>query len=628
MLYDQDCGFCRRWIARWQGFTGDRVDYEPYQSAAERFPEIPREDFANAVHLIEPSGAHTRGAEAVFRALAHGGRRWPLALYHHVPGFKSISEGTYTAVARQRTAATRVTDLLWGRHVVPPGETKTVSLFLRAMGLVFAIAFLSLWVQVVSLVGEHGILPAHEFLNAVRSHIGASRYWLLPTVFWLNVSDVALHIVCAAGLACSLLVVAGFVPAAGLLGSWALYLSLLGIGQDFLRFQWDSLLLEAGMVAILLAPWSWRLRQAGPLSRPALWLARWLIFRLMLTSAVVKLSSGDLTWRNLTALDYHYFTQPLPPWTAWYAHHWPEWFQKLSVLAMYLSEGIAPFLLWGPRRVRFTGAVIITSLQLLIMATGNYGFFNILALVLCILLLDDGLWMRRGGKEEPVACGVPGPAMTPVVEPIAPRARSRTSAPRRALVAVVFLATLVPFLGALGFNARHLGPVNAVYRLIAPFYVANHYGLFAVMTTERPEIIVEGSRDGINWQAYEFRYKPGDEMRRPRMLTPHMPRLDWQMWFAALGDVRQNRWFLVLCWRLLEGSPDVRGAFAVDPFGADPPRYIRANVYMYTFTTAEERRRSGAWWKRTLRGPYVRNLMLQDGELAPAPAEAVPDTTQ
>lgn len=619
MLYDQDCGFCRRWIARWQDVTGDRVDYEPYQSAAERFPEIPRGDFADAVHLIEPFGAHTRGAEAVFRALAHGGRRWPLALYHHLPGFKSISEALYGTVARHRTAATRVTDLLWGRHVVPPGETRTVSLFLRAMGLVFAIAFLSLWVQIVSLVGEHGVLPAHEFLDAVRSHIGASRYWLLPTVFWLNVSDVALHVVCAAGLACSLAVVAGFVPAAGLLGSWALYLSLLAIGQDFLRFQWDSLLLEAGLVAILLAPWSWRLRQAGPLSRPALWLARWLIFRLMLTSAVVKLSSGDPTWRNLTALDYHYFTQPLPPWTAWYAHHWPEWFQKLSVLAMYLSEGIAPFLLWGPRRVRLAGAVIITSLQLLIMATGNYGFFNILAIVLCIPLLDDGLWMPRSARDEPVACGLPGSGVVEPPEQVVPRAQSRTSVPRRALVAVVFLATLVPFLGALGFNARHLGPVNAVCRLIAPFYVANHYGLFAVMTTERPEIIVEGSRDGINWQAYEFRYKPGDVMRRPRMLTPHMPRLDWQMWFAALGDVRQNRWFLVLCWRLLEGSPDVRGAFAVDPFGADPPRYIRANVYMYTFTTAEERRHGGAWWKRTLRGPYVRNLMLQDGELAPAP---------
>jgi len=503
--------------------------------------------------------------------------------------------------------------------VVPPGETRTVSLFVRAMGVVFAIAFLSLWVQVTSLVGAHGILPAHEFLDAVRGQIGASRFWLLPTVFWVNVSDAALHVVCAAGLVCSLLAVVGVVPAGALLGSWVAYLSLLGIGQDFLHFQWDSLLLEAGVVTVLVAPWRWRLTGAGPPSHAALFLARWLIFRLMLASALAKLLSGDPTWRNLTALDYHYFTQPLPPWTAWYAQHWPEWFQKLSVLVMYVAEGVAPFLIWGPRRVRLTGAAIIAAFQLLIMATGNYGFFNILAIVLCIPLLDDGLWMRGIGQEEPVACGVPGAALTTMPAPTRPHARSRTTVARRALVTIVFIATLVPFAASFRLNARHLGPVNLVYRALAPFYIANHYGLFAVMTTTRPEIIIEGSRDGVEWKAYEFRYKPGEVTRRPRMITPHMPRVDWQMWFAALGDVRQNRWFLVLCWRLLEGSSDVNSVFAVDPFGADPPRYIRANVYMYTFTSADERRATHAWWKRTLRGPYVRTLMLKDGELVPAP---------
>ncbi|HKW14219.1 MAG TPA: DCC1-like thiol-disulfide oxidoreductase family protein, partial [Candidatus Krumholzibacteria bacterium] len=259
LLFDSDCGFCRRWIARWQHFTGDRVEYESYQSAADRFPGIPRGNFARAVHLIEPDGSHTSGAEAVFGALAHGGRRWPLALYDSVPGFKSVSEALYRVVAAHRNGAMHMTNVLWGRHVVPPGETRTVSLFLRAMGLVYAIAFLSIWVQVVSLVGQHGILPAQEFLDAVGSQIGTLRFYLLPTVFWVNASNVALHIVCALGVTSSLAVVAGFIPAPGLLLSWALYLSLLGIGQDFLRFQWDSLLLEAGMVAVLLAPWRWRL---------------------------------------------------------------------------------------------------------------------------------------------------------------------------------------------------------------------------------------------------------------------------------------------------------------------------------------------------------------------------------
>jgi len=621
LLFDADCGFCRRWIARWQHITGDRVDYESFQSAASRFPDIAREDFAQAIHLIEPDGSHTSGAEAVFRALAHGGKPVPQWMYDRVPGFASVSEALYRVVARHRTGAGRLTNILWGRHVVPPGETRTVALFLRAMGIVFAIAIISLWVQMVSLVGDHGILPAREFLDAVGSHFGVERFWLLPTVFWVSASNAAIHIVCALGLASSLAVMIGLVPAPGLLLAWAAYLSLLGIGQDFLRFQWDTLLLEAGMVAILLAPWRWRLRNAGPPPHPALWLARWLIFRLMLTSALVKLTSGDPTWRNLTTLDYHYFTQPLPPWTAWYAHHSPEWFHKLSVLMMYLSEGVAPFLIWGPRRVRMTGAAIICALQILIMATGNYGFFNILTLVLCIPLLDDGLFTRSQDTEEPVACGVTG-ATAPEWVPMTPRARSRVNIPRAGIVALIFLATLVPLAGALKINPTRLGPVSALSRALSPFYVANHYGLFAVMTTARPEIIVEGSRDGTEWKAYEFRYKPGDVTKRPRMCTPHMPRLDWQMWFAALGDVRQNRWFLVLCWRLLEGSPDVRRALAVDPFGSDPPKYIRANVYMYEFTTAEERKTTHAWWKRTLRGPYVRTLMLQDGELAPAPESA------
>jgi predicted DCC family thiol-disulfide oxidoreductase YuxK len=619
MLYDADCGFCRRWIARWQSFTRDRVDYESFQSAADRFHDIPRENFAVAVHLIEPDGSFSRGAEAVFRALAHGGRRWPLWLYRRVPGVAPVTEAAYRVVAGNRSAANLVTNWLWGRHVVPPGETRTVSFFLRGMGLVFAIAFMSLWVQIVSLVGAHGILPAQEFLDAVRSHYGAARYWLLPTVFWMNAGNAALHVVCALGVAGSLAVAAGFIPATGLLLSWALYLSLLGIGQDFLRFQWDTLLLEAGMVAVLLAPWRWRLRGLAPPPRPALWLARWLVFRLMFTSAVVKLASGDPTWRDLTALDYHYYTQPLPPWTAWYAHHWPEWFQKLSVCAMYLAEGVAPFLIWGPRRARMTGVAVICTLQVLIMATGNYGFFNLLTLVLCIPLLDDGIFTRRSQNEEPTACGVSFSGVS-LPEPVTPRSR-RISTPRTVMVALIFLASLVPLAGVFRISPKRLGPISMVYRFAAPFYIANHYGLFAVMTTERPEIVIEGSRDGVAWKAYEFRYKPGDVLRRPRMCTPHMPRLDWQMWFAALGDVRQNRWFLVLCWRLLEGSPEVRRALAVDPFGDDPPKYIRANVYIYNFTTAEERRASHAWWKRALRGAYVRTLMLQNGELAPAPEE-------
>ena len=604
MVFDGDCGFCRRWIERWRHTTGDRIDYVAFQDAGSRFADIPQEQFAQAVHLIEADGHVARGAEAVFRALAVGaGRRWPLWCYRHVPFAASITESCYRAVARHRPAADRLTTLLWGRHVVPPGDTHTAALFLRLMGITYAIAFLSLWVQVVGLVGAHGILPVQEFLQAVKSQVGPIRYWYLPTLCWFDASDVALRAICIAGTFCSLLAIVGLVPVGALAGSWLCYLSLIGAGQNFLSFQWDSLLLEAGFIALLMAPWRWRLRASGPPPRAALWLARWLLFRLMVSSAAAKLTSGDPTWRALTALDFHYFTQPLPPWTAWYAQQWPALFQKLSVLVMFAIEGVVPFFLWGPRRVRFAAAWAIAGLQLLIFATGNYGFFNILALVLCVPFLDDGV-LTRSKSAAQVA-----------VTNVARRGRW----PRRGIATALALISLVPFSHAFRVPSSWLGPVQSAYQMVSPLHLVNPYGLFAVMTTDRPEIVIEGSRDGEEWQAYEFRYKPGDLSRRPEFMSPHMPRLDWQMWFAALGDVRQNRWFLVLCWRLLQDSPDVTALLAHNPFADSPPKYLRAQVYLYEFTTRDERRASGNWWKRTLRGPYVPELTLDpNGQLAPA----------
>jgi predicted DCC family thiol-disulfide oxidoreductase YuxK len=605
MIFDGDCGFCRRWIERWRHTTGDRVEYVAFQDAGARFADIPRAQFAQAVHVIEPDGRVTRGAEAVFRTLSVGaGRRWPEWLYRYVPLVAPVSEACYRAVASHRNIADRLTTLLWGRHVVPPGETRTAALFLRFMGITYAIAFVSLWVQIIGLVGAHGILPAGEFLEAVKSQVGPVRYWYLPTLCWFSASDGALHAICAAGTLCSLLAITGFVPVAALAGSWLCYLSLIAAGQEFLFFQWDSLLLEAGFIALLMAPWRRRLAASGPPPRAALWLARWLLFRLMVSSAAAKFTSGDPTWRSLTALDFHYFTQPLAPWTAWYAHHWPALFQKLSVLVMFVIEGVVPFFLWGPRRVRFAAVAAIAGLQLLIVVTGNYGFFNVLALVLCVPFLDDGLLARSRDA---------GNVASPVITP-------GHRWPRRVVVAALFLMSLVPFSHAFHLKSSWLGPVQNAYGLMSPWHLVNPYGLFAVMTTDRPEIVIEGSNDRREWHAYEFRYKPGDLAQRPPFMAPHMPRLDWQMWFAALGDVRRNRWFLMFCQRLLEGSPDVTALLAHNPLADSPPKYLRAQVYMYQFTTPEERRTTGNWWKRTLRGPYVPELTLDEqGHLAPAP---------
>jgi predicted DCC family thiol-disulfide oxidoreductase YuxK len=610
LLFDGACGFCRQWIERWRRLTGAGVDYAPYQAEAGRFPEVSRERFAEAVHLIQPDGRVTRGAEAVFRALAApSGRGWILSLYEHVPGFAPASEACYRFVARHRPLFTRLTRWVWGDHVTPPGERVTSWLFLRALGIVYGFAFISLWVQISGLVGSAGILPVRELLSALGAQAGRERYWFAPTVAWLAAGDGALSGYCAAGSVLSALLTLGIAPRLCLAGLWVLYLSLATACGEFLWFQWDGLLLEAGFLAVFLAPWRLWSRPGTdpPPSRGALRLLRWLLFRLMFSSAVVKLASGDPTWRTLTALGYHYETQPLPPWTAWYAGQLPAWTARVSTAGVLLTEGLVPFLIFAPRRIRFVGAGVLAGLQILILITGNYAFFNWLALALCLLLLDDAVW--PGGLRGRLA----GPAAGPV-----PTAWGVWIA-RPTLVAL-FLLSWVPLAGAFGGGSAGREPLQAAYRAVLPFRLTNHYGLFAVMTTERREIIIEGSDDGGIWKPYEFRYKPGAVSRRPAFVAPHQPRLDWQMWFAALGDYRGNPWFLSFCQRLLEGSKPVLGLLRTNPFPRAPPRLLRAVVYEYRFTDPATRRATGAWWRRTPRGLYCPVLTLQNGRLMAAPA--------
>ncbi len=609
LIYDGTCGFCREWVARWSRITGDRVDYAPYQEVAPRFPGIPEERFRRAVHLVEPGGRVTSGAEAVFRALAASpGRRFPLWLYDHVPGFAPASEACYALVAGHRDGFGRLTRWIWGRHLVPPGEALTSWIYLRLLAVVYFVAFASLWPQISGLVGREGILPAGEFLQAVGARFGAAGYYLAPTLGWIGTGDAFLHALCVAGAGLSVLLAVGVAPIACLVGLWALYLSLTVLGQDFLMFQWDGLLLEAGFLAIFLAPWR---RWSRPSREPApaagaLWLSRWLLFRLMFSSAAVKLTSHDPTWRGLTALQYHFETQPLPPWTAWCVHHLGAWMLRAATAGVFLVEGIVPFFIFAPRRIRFAAGAVMAALQILILVTGNYCFFNLLSLALCVLLLDDGAWPSRWRARFTATGSRPGRWPTWALRPI---------------VVVLFAVSLVPFLGTLELPTGWLGPVNLLYETVSPFRSVNHYGLFAVMTTSRPEIILEGSDDGTHWKPYEFQYKPGDVTRRPGFVAPYQPRLDWQMWFAALSDFRHEPWFLSLCQRLLQGSKPVLALLAKDPFPRAPPRYLRGVVWDYHFTDAATRRATGAWWRREVRGLYCPVLTLEQGNLAAVPSD-------
>jgi predicted DCC family thiol-disulfide oxidoreductase YuxK len=623
VLWDGECSFCRAWVERGRQVIGERVEWATYQEAGHRAPSVPREQFARAVHLVEPGGRITRGAEAVFRALALvPGRGLALWLYRDLPGFAPVSEACYAWIAAHRPFADRVTRTLWGRHVVPPGERLTSWILLRALGVTFLIAFVSLWTQAMGLIGHDGILPAADLLNAIRSRYGPERMWLLPTLAWLGVSDTALHLLFGAGTAFSLWLAVGIAPAWSAFACWALYLSLSGITREFCWFQWDALLLEAGLLAVFLAPWRWWSRPAddpAP-SRLALWALRALLFKLFVSSAVVKITSGDPNWRHLTALEYHYQTQCLPPWTAWYFHHLPPALQKLSAAMMFSIEGLVPFLIVAPRRLRFAAAFMMIGLQAMIAASGNYGFFNLLSIVLCIPLFDDAAWPWRWRRTESAPPGLAPPSSAP--RRPAPDAGRWPAWLLRPALAVLLVASLSEMVLTLGFSPPWLMPLRAVDGALSPLRSVNSYGLFRVMTTKRDEIVLEASDDGVAWRELEFRWKPGDVRKRPAFVAPHQPRLDWQMWFAALGDYRSQPWFFAFCQKLLAGSPSVRALMAPRPDMetlAAPPRYLRALLYDYRFSDAATRRATGAWWVRKPEGLYCPVMMLSGGQLAPAP---------
>jgi predicted DCC family thiol-disulfide oxidoreductase YuxK len=606
MIWDGECHFCRRWIERWREITVGEVDYATYQEAANRFPEIPLEQFQRAVAFIEPDGQTFFGAEAVYRSLRYqGSRKWLAWSYDRIPGFAAISETAYNFIARHRGLGSSITRLLWGKDVRPPTYFWARRWFLRALGLIYLIAFVSFWVQVDGLVGSNGISPVNQFLPTVREQLGQGAYSLLPTLCWFKADNAFLHFLCGGGVVLSLFLIFGIAPAISLFALFAFYLSLTIAGQVFLSFQWDILLLETGFLSIFLAPWQlWQKRgQEPPVSRAALFLLKLLLFKLMVMSGVVKLTSGDDCWWNLTALDYHYWSQPLPTIFGWWADQHPEWFKHFSVGFCMAVEIIAPFFIWAPRRPRLIAAGLMIFLQLVIALTGNYCFFNLLTLGLCLLLIDDAVW-RRNARQDNRA-----------VRAYSSGAPSDRALPSRLLMYGVIIVSL-PINAWLIFTAfkpdaewpRRLA---FAYEHLESFRIVNGYGLFRVMTKDRREIVIEGSADGIDWLPYEFKWKPGNVMRAPGWCAPHQPRLDWQMWFAALGTPEQNPWFIRLAICLLEGKPDVIRLFAHDPFPNQPPRYVRAILYRYRFTTAKEHRQTGAWWKRQELREYLPAVSLE-----------------
>jgi predicted DCC family thiol-disulfide oxidoreductase YuxK len=590
LVYDGDCGICRYWVDYWQGLTGERVRYRPYQEAAADFPGIAPDAFAHAIQLIEADGHVYSGAAATYRVLRYApGRAAWYWLYAHLPGFAPASEWAYAFFARHRGLLNRISKLLWGPALEAERYALVSWVFLRLFGAIYLAAFASLAVQIRGLVGQAGILPATDYLAAAATALGGAAYYSVPTLFWLNASDGAFVAGTLVGLVLAVLVILDWWTRPALVGLFALYLSYVCAGQDFFSFQWDLLLLEAGFLAIFLT--------GG--SRIVVWLYRWLVFRYLFLAGAVKVLSHDPTWRNGTALEYHFWTQPLPTPLAWYAAQLPSWLLAGATATTLAVELGSVFLIFLPRRPRALAACCVLLFQTLILMTGNYNFFNLLTMLLCIFLLDDAALRRVLPRRIEVL------------------AQARSPAPgRAATVLATAVALIVVPVGCdwiwRAFTRAPLPVVGVLTRVVAPLMIVNPYGLFAIMTTTRPEIVIEGSVDGHAWREYVFRYKPGPLARAPPWNIPHQPRLDWQMWFAALGGAEANPWFQNLLLRLLEGSPAVLALFESNPFPDRPPQVVRATLYDYRFASPQVRAATGDWWVRRVDGLYFPETRLSD----------------
>jgi hypothetical protein len=494
------------------------------------------------------------------------------------------------------------------RDATPPLPTTGYALtrfaILRLLALVYAVAFTVLIRQQDALIGSDGLLPAAPYLARVRDAVGSpgQAVLALPTLFWLDCSDHALHVAAWVGLALALAALAGMTNALSQLALWAIYLSFVQVGQLFYGYGWETQLLETGFLAVFLCP----VRTLGPFPPTAppvavIWLFRWLIARIMLGAAAIKLR-GDPCWRDFTCLDYHYETQPVPSPLSWWFHAQPHWAQALGVAFNHYVELIAPFLIVLGRRLRLVAGMSFVAFQLILIASGNLSFLNWLTIVPALACFDDAALGRL----------VPRRSRTRVLARVAvapPRTAHRAAA--TVLAVVVAVLSINPVRNLLSSH-------QAMNRSYDPLHLVNTYGAFGSVGRTRDEVVIEGTADttigpDTVWREYQFPCKPGDVARRPCLISPYHYRLDWQLWFAAMSSIGHEPWLLHLVDKLLSGDPVIKPLLAVDPFPTTPPRYVRIQLYRYRFTRPGSG--NSDWWTRTYVGPYLRPIAHDDPEL-------------
>jgi lipase maturation factor 1 len=516
---------------------------------------------------------------------------------------------------------------LFGSRHGAPGRLLPRWLFLRALAAIYFSAFYSLLFQIKGLIGPQGILPANQYLAAVARTYPATKLRLAPTLYWISASSHALMVVTWIGLAASIAAFLNLWPRLSFFICFLSFLSFVSAAQDFSSYQSDGMLLEAGFIALFFVPRSLLpgLGANFPPSRASLFLLQWEWFRIYFESGMVKLLSGDRQWRTLSAMDEYYQNGPLPTWIGWYAQHLPHWFQVASAAGTLVMELGIVWMLFLPRRVRIICFFIVTPWEIGVIITANYTFLNYLVLSLGFLLLDDRslrllLPARYRKSLHPLLASSPQESFANESSAnLTPRwPTGHADAIRLAIAAVmltwIFYDTtaemlLIPF--------RNLPLPTKPIALLEPFRIANQYGLFAVMTNGRYEIEFQGSNDGQNWAAYPFRNKPQALNEAPRIYAPYQPRFDWNLWFASLGDWRQNEIVPLTEERLLDNDADVLALFQSNPFPQAPPRYVRAVLWQYWFTSRGEKRAIGKWWKREYLGLYAPELTkTPDGQPA------------
>lgn len=517
----------------------------------------------------------------------------------------------------------------------------TASIFIKFLALVYLIAFGSLLIQIKGLIGSNGIIPVTKFLEYINSQITLStvdKFIQFPTVFWLNSSDIALLLVCLLGIALSIFLIYKkyqnhfeLSETLSLLLLYVLYLSIVNVGLDFLSFQWDILLLETGFLSLIFA----LCKNSDFATKVNIWLFRFLIFKLMLMSALVKLSSGDFNWLNLTALSYHYYTQPLPNPISYFVHQLPLAFHQVSCLLMFAVELILPWGIFMGRKPRMISGFSFIVLMLIVIVTGNYGFFNLLTIAISLWLFDDKFFENYIPKSLLKNFYIEKPLSKPQ-EILAAQINMQleTLSSTKTFTDSIFKILIIVFASSMilidlfyittrapldrAFRANLYQQIDPMIRPLQKFFINSPYGLFAVMTTQRLEIVIQGANDmpgqfsHSDWLDYEFYFKPGALNQIPAQVAPYQPRLDWQMWFAALSDFRQQQWFLNFCVKILEGDKEVLRLLKTNPYPKSPPRYLRALIYEYKFNDLETYAATGEFWTRELKGTYLPEISLKN----------------